>query len=191
MLLRLTLICVMALSGISAAHAQKGLEKLESARIFNNKIKGMEVLEESQVEGSDLDKFKMTLWKAVECKCTDEALDQITKIIMADAQKSTEKEVKKKAGKLVYCLFGFDNPKKDNTKCYFMFCLGKNNEIDCSYVETSATMKEMRGMLIIYSDMADNFSTDDPVGKMNFIQDSFQGLNQVVSEMTNFSYMNN
>lgn len=140
----LTLLMLWAI-GASAAHAQ---EHLATKALFDGRYHDEPRASETQISGSKLQKYMLSLYRSLTLTDMPEAAADIEPLVTRDASKAIDREVSYRDGGLYY---GFYQLKPRSGLQRYLFYLNQNrnggNKIILIYLEGHASRDKIKEML--------------------------------------------
>ena len=124
------------------ASAQDGLQV---APIFNGKVVPPKAMKETFIKSAQLDPFNLERYHSISFTGDEQILDEVSRRVLADAEKATEQEIHMNEGKLVYAILTFEGANRDNRfVCYQCVSKDGNYAITLVYMHGPATLNDLK-----------------------------------------------
>ena len=139
---RILLIIIALMLSVWTASAQKGLQV---GPIFDGKVVPSKIMKETVIKSAQLDPFNLEQYHSVSFTGDERILDEVTRRVLADAEKATDQELHMNGGHLVYAILTFNGTNHDNRfVCYQ--CVSKDGDysITLVYMHGPATLDDLK-----------------------------------------------
>ena len=139
---RILLTITALLLAVWTASAQKNLEV---GAVFDGKVVPRKVMKETFIKSSALDPFNLEQYHSVSFSGDARILEDISRRVLADAEKATDQEIHMDEGKMVYAILTFERANRDNQfVCYQ--CVSKEDSyaITLVYMHGPATLNDLK-----------------------------------------------
>ena len=139
---RILLTITALLLAVWTASAQKNLEV---GAVFDGKVVPRKVMKETFIKSSALDPFNLEQYHSVSFSGDARILEDISRRVLADAEKATDQEIHMDEGNLVYAILTFERANRDNQfVCYQ--CVSKEDiyAITMVYMHGPATLNDLK-----------------------------------------------
>lgn len=139
---RILLIITALLLSVWTASAQRDLEV---GAIFDGKVIPRKVMKETFIKSAQLDPFNLEQYHSVSFSGDDRILEEVSRRILADAEKATDQEIHMSEGNLVYAILTFEKANRDNRfVCYQCVSKGDNHAITLVFMHGPATLDDLK-----------------------------------------------
>ena len=122
--------------------AQDGLQV---GPIFDGKVIPPKAMKETFIKSAQLDPFNLERYHSVSFTGDERILDEVSRRVLADAEKATDQELHMNEGHLVYAILTFKGANRDNRfVCYQ--CVSKDGSyaITLVYMHGPATLDDLK-----------------------------------------------
>ena len=139
---RILLTITALLLAVWTASAQKNLEV---GAVFDGRVVPRKVMKETFIKSAALDPFNLEQYHSVSFSGDARILEDISRRVLADAEKATDQEIHMDEGKMVYAILTFERANRDNQfVCYQ--CVSKEDSyaITLVYMHGPATLNDLK-----------------------------------------------
>ena len=133
---------LLTLSFATSIHAQTALERMAVHEVFSGKVADTRFLSETHVEGEQLAKYHLTIFRSVQCNTTAKGFMQVERLLTHDEQNATEKEVQRTNQRTQFALFRY--AQKDGTNHYIIYQRRSPTDFVCVYLEGTASIQQLK-----------------------------------------------
>ena len=139
---RILLIITALLLSVWTASAQRDLEV---GAIFDGKVVPRKVMKETFIKSAQLDPFNLEQYHSVSFSGDDRILEEVSRRILADAEKATDQEIHRSEGNLVYAILTFERANRDNRfVCYQCVSQEDSYAITLVFMHGPATLDDLK-----------------------------------------------
>ena len=139
---RIILIIATLLLAAWTASAQRNLEV---GAIFDGKVVPPKAMKETFIKSAQLDPFNLEQYHSVSFFGDDRVLDEVSRRVLADAEKATDQEIHMDEGNLVYAILTFERANRDNQfVCYQCVSQKESYAITLVYMHGPATLDDLK-----------------------------------------------
>lgn len=130
------------LLSVWTASAQRDLEV---GAIFDGKVVPRKVMKETFIKSAQLDPFNLEQYHSVSFSGDDRILEEVSRRILADAEKATDQEIHRSEGNLVYAILTFERANRDNRfVCYQCVSQEDSYAITLVFMHGPATLDDLK-----------------------------------------------
>lgn len=143
---RILLIVTLLVISVSTMLAQKGLSVAEQ---FDGSKPYFATATRVWVEGSELKRYNLTLYKSITVKDNADAASEMENAVKQDAHKAVSKEMCHLKGRLFYAFLCLNGSRGSNRYVFYRNSLlseGGKNEVTLVYMEGQVTMSQLKEM---------------------------------------------
>ena len=139
---RILLIITALLLSVWTVSAQRDLEV---GAIFDGKVVPRKVMKETFIKSAQLDPFNLEQYHSVSFSGDDRILEEVSRRILADAEKATDQEIHRSEGNLVYAILTFERANRDNRfVCYQCVSQEDSYAITLVFMHGPATLDDLK-----------------------------------------------
>lgn len=139
---RILLIITALLLSVWTASAQRDLEV---GAIFDGKVVPRKVMKETFIKSAQLDPFNLERYHSVSFTGDDHVLEEVSRRVLADAEKATDQEIHMNEGNLVYAILTFERANRDNRfVCYQCVSKEDSHVITLVFMHGPATLDDLK-----------------------------------------------
>lgn len=141
---RILLIITALLLSVWTASAQRDLEV---GAIFDGKVVPRKIMKETFIKSAQLDPFNLEQYHSVSFSGDDRVLEEVSRRILADAEKATDQEIHRNEGRLVYAILTFERANRDNRfVCYQCVSQAGGHAITLVYMHGPASLDDLKSL---------------------------------------------
>ncbi len=139
---RILLTITALLLAVWTASAQKNLEV---GAVFDGRVVPRKVMKETFIKSAALDPFNLEQYHSVSFSGDARILEEISRRVLADAEKATDQEIHMEEGNLVYAILTFERANRDNQfVCYQCVSQKESYAITLVYMHGPATLDDLK-----------------------------------------------
>lgn len=139
---RIFLIITALLLSVWTASAQKDLEV---GAIFDGKVVPRKVMKETFIKSAQLDPFNLEQYHSVSFTGDDHVLEEVSRRVLADAEKAADQEIHMNEGRLVYAILTFEGANRDNRfVCYQCVSKEDSHAITLVFMHGPAKLDDLK-----------------------------------------------
>ena len=118
---------------------------LEVGAVFDGKVVPPKVMKETFIKSAQLDPFNLEQYHSVTFTGDDRVFEEVSRRVLADAEKATDQEIHWDEGRLVYAILTFERANRDNRfVCYQCVSKEESHTITLVYMHGPATLDDLK-----------------------------------------------
>jgi hypothetical protein len=118
---------------------------LQVGAVFDGKVVAQKAMKETFIRSSQLDPYHLEQYHSVSFTGDDQVLAEVSRRVLADAEKATDQEIHMNGGNLVYAILTFAGADGDNRfVCYQSVSKAGSYAITLVYMHGPATLDDLK-----------------------------------------------
>ena len=118
---------------------------LQVGAVFDGKVVAQKAMKETFIRSSQLDPYHLEQYHSVSFTGDDQVLAEVSRRVLADAEKATDQEIHMNGGNLVYAILTFAGADGDNRfVCYQCVSKAGSYAITLVYMHGPATLDDLK-----------------------------------------------
>lgn len=139
---RILLTITALLLAVWTASAQKNLEV---GAVFDGRVVPRKVMKETFIKSAHLDPFNLEQYHSVSFTGDDHVLEEVSRRVLADAEKAADQEIHMNEGRLVYAILTFEGANRDNRfVCYQCVSKEDSHAITLVFMHGPAKLDDLK-----------------------------------------------